>query len=291
MTTMATGAGSLGRIAQHLGRAALLLVLLAAPAAAQNVALVTDVSGPVAGREPVAVLSELRSGSQLELAAGAKLVAIHLATGDEYSFSGPARIQFEPDGPRVLSGAPPQRRASPLRAGALAAVRPAAVAQAAYVMRSARPTARIRLLTLNGTKTLDASPEFRWQGLEAVSRYRFELTDETGKSLYDVESESASLRLPPSVQLREGVGYTWEISARGTDGRRYVSAGDFSLASSDLRAQAERLRPAPGAPFSERVAYALWLEQMELKDEARKYWRALAAERPDDSKLKALAAE
>jgi hypothetical protein len=42
---------------------------------------------------------------------------------------------------------------------------------------------------------------------------------------------------------------------------------------------------------SERVAYAAWLEQMELKDEARRYWRALSAERPDDARLKALAAE
>jgi len=30
---------------------------------------------------------------------------------------------------------------------------------------------------------------------------------------------------------------------------------------------------------------------MELNDEARKYWRALAAERPDDARLKSLAAE
>jgi hypothetical protein len=30
---------------------------------------------------------------------------------------------------------------------------------------------------------------------------------------------------------------------------------------------------------------------MELRDEARKYWRALAAERPDDERLRALAAE
>lgn len=288
---MGTGGGTVGRLARWLRHAALLFVLLAAPAAAQNVALVTDVSGPVAGAGPVAVLSELRSGSQLELAAGAKLVVIHLATGEEYSFSGPARIQFESDGPRVLSGAPPQRRASPLRAGVLAAVRPAAVAQAAYVMRSARPTARIRLLTLNATKTLDASPEFRWQGLEAVARYRFELTDEAGKSLYESEVEATSLRLPPSVPLRDGMGYTWEVSARGADGRRYVSAGDFSIASSELRAQAERLRPAPATPFSERVAYALWLEQMELRDEARKYWRALAEERPEDEKLRTLATE
>jgi hypothetical protein len=42
---------------------------------------------------------------------------------------------------------------------------------------------------------------------------------------------------------------------------------------------------------SHRVAYAAWLEQMQLRDEARKYWKGLAAERPDDAKLRALAAE
>ena len=93
------------------------------------------------------------------------------------------------------------------------------------------------------------------------------------------------------MQLREGVGYTWEVSARAPDNRRYVSAGDFSLASAELRAQAEALRPPAGSPVSQRVAFATWLEQMELRDEARKYWRTLSAERPEDDKLKALATE
>jgi hypothetical protein len=103
--------------------------------------------------------------------------------------------------------------------------------------------------------------------------------------------ESTSLKLPASVTLKEGASYTWEVSTRTPDNRRYVSAGDFSLAPADLRAEAQSLRPAPSAPVSDRVAYAAWLEQAELRDEARKYWQALAKERPDDEKLKALAAE
>ena len=34
---------------------------------------------------------------------------------------------------------------------------------------------------------------------------------------------------------------------------------------------------------------AAWLEQQDLRDEARKYWRAAAAERPEDARLRALA--
>ena len=36
---------------------------------------------------------------------------------------------------------------------------------------------------------------------------------------------------------------------------------------------------------------AAWLKQIELKDEARKYSRGLAAERPEDSNMKGPAAQ
>jgi hypothetical protein len=141
-----------------------------------------------------------------------------------------------------------------------------------------------------GTRTLERNPEFRWREAEAKTNYRFELLDNTGKSLHEPDAVGGSFKLPASVPLSEGVKYTWELSAR-LDGRRYVSAGDFTIAPGALRSQAEALRPMPNAPVSERVAYAAWLEQEQLRDEARKYWKALAAERPDDVRLKSLAAE
>lgn len=58
----------------------------------------------------------------------------------------------------------------------------------------------------------------------------------------------------------------------------------------ELRAQIEAARPAPNAPVAERVRFAAWLEQLQLRDEARTYWKALAAERPDSQELKELAA-
>jgi hypothetical protein len=267
------------------------LVLSASFARAQGVAIVTDLSGKVSAQEPVTILSEIAADARLRMEPGARLVVIYVKSGDEYTLAGPAQVRFRAGGPEVTGGAKPQRKANPLGKESGITLRPLAVAQGAFVMRSGRPTARIKLLTLSGTRTLEAAPEFRWQELEAGARYRFELTDDTGRSLYNTEVEIAALRLPASVQLREGIGYTWEVSAHMPDGRRYVSAGDFSIAGADVRARARALRPAAGAPVSRRVAYAAWLEQMELRDEARRYWKALAAERPDDAKLKALAAD
>jgi hypothetical protein len=165
------------------------------------------------------------------------------------------------------------------------------VTQAALVMRSARPAARIKLLNHSGTQTLETRAEFQWQAPQPGLKYRFELTDDTGRTLHEAQLETTALKLPASVQLLDGVPYTWEVSARLPDGRKYSNAGDFSVAPASVRAQAEALRPAASTPLSSRVAYAAWLDQMELKDEARKYWRMLSAERPEDARLKTLAAE
>jgi hypothetical protein len=58
--------------------------------------------------------------------------------------------------------------------------------------------------------------------------------------------------------------------------------------SPEQRTRIEAARPAADAPFSKRVAYAAWLQQLGLRDEARVYWKALAEERPDSEQLKKL---
>lgn len=263
----------------------------AAPARSQSIALITDVAGPVTGAAPVTILSEITADTRLQLGAGARLVAIYLKSGDEYTFRGPAQVHFAAGEPRMIQGARPVRNANPLGKGGNVTIKPVGVTQAAYVMRSGRSTARIKLLTLSGTKTLDTSPEFRWRGFGQGVKYRVELTDDTGRSLFEAEVEDTAIRLPETIALREGASYSWEVSTRAADNRRYVTGGDFSVASAELRAEAEALRPPADSPVSQRVAFAAWLEQVALRDEARRYWRELSAERPDDEKLKALAAE
>ena len=58
--------------------------------------------------------------------------------------------------------------------------------------------------------------------------------------------------------------------------------------SPEQRAKIEAARPAPDAPFAKRVAFAAWLQQLGLKDEAREYWKKLAAERPESEQIKKL---
>jgi hypothetical protein len=284
------------------GLAAVACVLIASSLAqlsahAQPTAMVTDVAGAVtaqsgAAKGEIAILAEIEAGTRLQVAAAARLTVIYLKSGDEYTISGPALIEFRATEPIALSGAAPTKRANPLeKGGAPVRISPIGVAQGAIVMRSARPAAHIKLLNMTDTWVLERTPEFRWQAVEPGLRYQFELSDETGKALFEVQVEGVALTLPPTVQLQEGVGYSWMVSSRLRDGRRYMNSGDFTIAPAELRARVETLRPASTAPVSERVAFAAWLEQMKLKDEARKYWRVLAGERPQNSRLKELAAE
>lgn len=61
------------------------------------------------------------------------------------------------------------------------------------------------------------------------------------------------------------------------------------MATAELRAEAEALRPPASAALATRTAYAASLDQMEFKDRTRKYWYFATAGRPDDIPLKALA--
>lgn len=268
---------------------------LSIAAHAAGVAMVTDLQGKATlssggTNRDLTICAELDTGTKVQLAAGATLVLLYFDAGDEYVFRGPSTIEFKPGAPEVASGAQPEKRNLSLgKGGKDVRIKPVGITQGAMVMRSVRPVARIQLLTLNKTRTLESSPEFRWSALEAVPTYGFELSDETGRTVFETKVDATSLRLPASVQIREGVPYTWEVSARLPDGKKYASSADFAIAGADLRARAESLRPPASAPLSTRIAYAAWLSGAELKDEARKYWKETAAERPQDARLKALA--
>ena len=277
------------------GLAAAAVCALSAVAHGAGVAMVTDLQGKATvmadGRSrDVTILAELEAGAQVQLATGATLVALYLDAGDEYVFKGPAAIMFKSPQPEVVSGARPEKRSPSLgKGGKSIRIKPVGMAQGAMVMRGFRTGARIQLLNLHKTRTLETQPEFRWNELQAGVKYQIDITDDTGRAVHEAQVDATSFKLPASVVLKEGVPYTWEVSARMNDGRKYSSSADFAVAPAELRAQAETLRPAATAPLSSRIAYAAWLDQVELKDEARKYWKAATTERPDDPRLKALA--
>jgi hypothetical protein len=271
-----------------LAAAALDAVAQRTPGAA---ALVSDVQGSVrlvrgTERSPAKLLADLFPDTRLELDGGARVVMLMLASGDEVAVRGPASALLAADG---VTATP--REAMSKRTTGVGGVqlRRKDLAQAAIVMRKTDQTVRPPLLSLAGTYTLENPPVFRWTAVEASGPYRVTLFDDAGKVLYEATTTATQHTLPGSVALARDRRYTWEVSTRKANGVEHANFGDFALAAPELGEEARRRRPRGDSPFSERLAYAVWLDTQELGDAARDVWKALAAERPADEKLKQMA--
>ena len=256
------------------------------------VAMVTDLQGKAVistgGRMADAtMLSDIDVGAQAQLQANTTMVVLYLGDGGEYLLKGPATVVFGAAQPEVINGAPVLKRTAP--PGGSLRIKPTGMGQGALVMRSSLGAPRIRLLSANGTRVLDTQPELRWQEPLPGLRYSVEIADETGRSLYEAQAEGPSFTLPASLQLQDGMAYTWDVAARLPDGRKYASKGEFSIASAELRAQTAAARALAQESVSSMVTFAIWLDQMELRDEARKVWRVLATQRPEDPQIRAMA--
>ena len=275
--------------------AAVAVAVGASAGPADPVAMVTDIQGKVEngnGGAAPAILASVNPGATLHVGDGGNLVVVYFGSGKEFALKGPATVRFGATAPEMLAGAAPQAR-DPLMGKVAGAgkIKPVGKIQAAVVMRGAKESSKIKFETLAGTRVLDPRPEFRWQGPGDGLSYNLELSDESGAVMLEQKVSGNSFRLPNSVQLKEGATYTWLLDTTLADGKKYSNAGDFTIAAADLRADVEAVRPPANSPLSERVTYAAWLDQLQFHDEARKYWKELAAARSGDANLNQLAGQ
>lgn len=267
------------------------LMPLCAVRAESAVAMVTDLQGQATmdgsggQQKRLAILSELELDGLVHIRKGALLVLVYLESGDEFTLRGSADAYIRQHGPILVSGAPAERRRLSLGDGAEAArIKPVGFVQAGLVMRGLNK-ARVKLLVPVDTRVLERRLVFAWEPV-STAKYRFTLRDRAGRVLVDTPVSGSSFKLPDSVSLQDGASYLWKIEATMPDGRKYANEAKFQIATQTEREQAQRMRPAPNAPFSERVVYATWLGQAGMRDEARGYWKELSAERPDDPNLR-----
>jgi hypothetical protein len=275
------------------GLLAVALAAMPAIAAAQSasIALVTDVQGDVRlvrgqAAAPAGIPADVFADTRVEVSNGARVVMLMLASGEEATVRGPAVATLATGTIVADPSSAVSRQTSSVGNTRL---RRRDLSQAAIVMRGNDQTVRFPLLSLAGTMTLETRPVFRWSPVEGSGPYRLVLSDESGRVLFAAHTESTQLELPSAVALVEGRTYTWEVSTRRANGLEYSNFGDFAIAPSALREQAARMRPADDAPFADRVAYAVWLDSVDLGDAARETWARLARERPGEERLRQLA--
>lgn len=256
--------------------------------------LITELTGNATTGEQkpvtfVTFLSEVRNGQDFELTSGARAVAVDLASGREYVANGPGKFRVDEGGVRAVSGGTVKVRA--LSASNLPEVKVvvARVSQAALLMRSLfKP---LNILSSANTAVLTPTPTLSWTAVDGASAYKVRLSDSTGNTLINEQTQVNSLVIPVSAGLTSGRNYLWTVEAVDENGPLSGSAASaqFSVAPPETVRLLKSIAPQSGASFSDRVLYAAQLQEAGAIEDARTIWKSLANERPDDSILKKLA--
>lgn len=242
--------------------------------------------GEPASLRPVVTLAVLAAGTKLQLETASSLTLLYVGSGDEYTVTGPGAAQLEPGGVSASQGAVAKRRSS---GGAKPArLRVETLAMGGVVMRGARAVGMLRARVPAGALTKPPE-QFVWESPAPDASYAIELRDEAGTIAFEGRAQGSTLAFPASLSLRPREHYTWTVTAIGDRAAAVTARQDFALAGDDVASEARRVRPADDAPFSDRLVFALWLEQAGATGEARQAWQALAEQRPDDDALAARA--
>lgn len=255
---------------------------------AEPVAMVTDVSEGVFAvvkdkSEKVALLSYFEPGITLRLNANARLTATFLTKSVEYRFTGPAKLTVEKDRIVANEGKAETHTVSLQKTTAakkFTVAQRESVTQAAFEMRAgARPG--LRLDDPVDTLVIGNLLVFNWDGPHSSEGYQINLFDEQKKLVYQTSVTTNSWS-PPAGLLKAGDAYEWEIQTILEKGEVLTARASFSVADNGAAKDAQAQSPGANSLFSDRVLYAVYLEENGFKYDARRLWKELVKERPDD---------
>jgi hypothetical protein len=275
-----------------LGRllAALCLACAAGAWASDPPGLVIDVQGEatLAGKR-VAILTGLPPGAEITLATAARAVVVHTQNGRQYELIGPGAFRWANGRAEIVRPGELRVRESADATFGDLRLRTGRIAQASISMRGAAADTRVRLDSPVSTWLLEAPKSFRWEPVAGATGYRFQLTDSNGKAVHEARTTGAAVELPAGVALEPGRTYGWQVQAELSGGKTVDGWTEFGLASAELRGRVDRARPRADASFSDRLLYALLLDELGVREEAGRLWSGLARERPGDPDLAARA--
>ena len=261
---------------------------LAGAAFAQGIAFITNLKGDVAldaNPRPL-ILSELAKGQRLTLGADALASVMYTASGKEFVLKGPGQYEIREAEIAAASGPPPAASATEWRASGKVLTQVAQTSSASVRMRSLAPPkvdTRPKLLFPTEGRVSSLQPVFRWFAPGASGEELTVLVPGQDKPLHRAKAEGGSYRLP--AKLKPDTEYAWTVTARGEE----LGTGKFrTLPASSIQA-VERRRPAEQAQFSDRVLFALLLQELGAVQEAKESWARLAQERSDLPELAAFA--
>ena len=234
-------------------------------------------------------MSELAKGQKIVVGKDSLLAVMYIQSGKEYLLKGPGDYTV---GERDIAsgiGMPPVARETAWRANNQVLVKVAQTSSASIRMRSiappkAEPKARLEF-PIQGAVT-QLQPTLRWTlpDGKAQADVAIAVAGKEDKPVAKAKVAGTSHRFP--AKLQPDTEYAWTRVRR--PGRRSARPGSarFPPPPSRMRRSAG---PPEKAEFSDRLMYALLLQEMGAVQEAQEAWAKLAQERADLPELASLA--
>ena len=212
---------------------------------------------------PAHGLEWLNAGTILETSPGARLV-LAFANGRRYELGPGARVTITAEGPVGVSGGVRELEKLPPMPK-MPVINVVSGAAAMGGMR-VRPLDSVRLLfPRSRLSTLPEHTVLRFTG-EDGARYKVEVTDRAGKSLYEAEAAAGAVNVPAGA-LRPGQFYVWSVRRVGGE---VLGQTTFSTASEETIARRAEFRAAvTDADEDSLVLLAAMDAQLGLFDEAQ----------------------
>ncbi len=269
---------------------ALLAMVLAAVSSAfagDGIAFITNIKGEISvdGNQRPALLSELARGQKIVVGRNSEASVMYIQTGKEYVLPGPADYTVKDNEITGSVAMPPRTRETAWRASNKVLAQVAQTSAASVRMRSiGKPKVEEPVLifpTQGAVATLQ--PTLRWRGDAAKTEIMIMAVGQD-KPLHQAKASGGSYRVPARL-LAADTEYAWTVSVAGNE----LGTGRFRTLSADTMAQVEQRRPSDKAQFSDRLLFALMLQEMGAVQEARESWTRLSQERSDLPELAAFA--
>lgn len=250
---------------------------------------VIDVSGHVKSMRDgapakVDFFDNIFEGQSFQLADRAMLVATHRPTKSEYTFNGPAEVEFRANQAPVVRGAAPTVRQ--LGDFAVVALNRLATSGAAR-MRSFGPADNLDSDTVS-----NLAPVFAWPARADGAAYRVRVHEwinrEPGPELVNIRVSGAQWVPAGKSPLEWGHTYYWTVSEEGSD--KPVKRALRTVVDADAGRTLQELRPSDASSVAQLVVYAQSLEWAGARDEAREVWVQAASMRPEASQFRRKAA-
>jgi hypothetical protein len=270
-------------------RALTLVVCLLSGAAfaAEGIAFITNVKGEAtldSGARAM-LLGELAKGQRLKVGKDSLASVMYVASGKEYVLTGPGEYEVKDTEVAAASGMPPVTRGTEWRASSKVLVQVTQTSAASMRMRSIpaqKPVAAERLIFPTQGNIASLQPTFRWAAPDAKAEFTLSVVGQE-KPVHQAKAAGNSYRVP--AKLKPDTEYLWVVGTAAGE----VGTGKFRTLPSETVQRVEKRRPSDKAEFSDRLLFALLLQEVGAVQEAQEAWGKLAQERSDLPELAAIA--